>query len=51
MFILSESKILKANGSYIKKIVRVEKHDLLILDDSGIQPFDNQNRHSLMEMI
>src|SRR5208283_3419948 len=37
--------------SYIKEIARIEKQDLLILDDFGIQPLDNQNRSSLMEII
>ena len=41
----------KADGSYIKEIARIEKQDLLILDDFGIQPFDNQSRSSLMEII
>ena len=35
-------KMSKADGSYIKEIARIEKQDLLILDDFGIQPFDNQ---------
>ena len=44
-------KMSKADGSYIKEIARIEKQDLLILDDFGIQPFDNQSRSSLMEII
>lgn len=30
---------------------RIEKQDLLILDDFGIQPFDQQSRASLLEII
>ena len=41
----------KADGTYIKEITRIEKQDLLILDDFGIQPFDNQSRSALMEII
>ena len=41
----------KADGSYIREISRIEKQDLLILDDFGIQPFDNQSHSSLMEII
>lgn len=44
-------KMLKADGSYFKEINRIEKHDLLILDDFGLQPFDNQNRMILLEII
>ncbi len=44
-------KIAKADGSYIKEIARVEKQDLLILDDFGMQPFDNHSRSALIEII
>mgnify|MGYP000326902070 CR=1 FL=1 len=45
------AKMAKADGSSIKEMNRLEKQDLLILDDFGIQPFDNQSRSSLMEII
>jgi DNA replication protein DnaC len=41
----------KADGSSIKELSRLEKTDLIILDDFGIQPFDNQSRLILMELI
>lgn len=44
-------KTSKADGSYLKQINRLEKQDLLILDDFGLKPLDNMNRHSLMEII
>jgi len=44
-------KMSKADGSYIKEINKIEKKDLLILDDFGLQPFDNQTRMFLMEII
>lgn len=44
-------KIAKADGSYIKEIARIEKQDLLILDDFGMQPFDNHSRSALIEII
>lgn len=44
-------KMTKADGSYIREISRIEKQDLLILDDFGIQPLDSQSRSSLMEII
>jgi DNA replication protein DnaC len=49
--LFAKLKMWKADGSYIKEIARIEKQDLLILDDFGIQPFDNQSRSSLMEII
>ena len=49
--LMSRLKMAKADGSYLKEIARIEKHDLLILDDFGLQPFDNQSRSALMEMV
>ena len=49
--LMSKLKMAKADGSYIKEIARIERQDLLILDDFGIQPFDNQSRSCLMEII
>ncbi|SDF24659.1 DNA replication protein DnaC [Pricia antarctica] len=44
-------KISKADGSYLKQIDRLEKQDLLIIDDFGLKALDNLNRHSFMEII
>jgi DNA replication protein DnaC len=44
-------KMAKADGSYIKETARIEKQDLLILDDFGMQPFDSNSRAALMEII
>jgi len=44
-------KIFKADGSYLKQISRIERHDLLILDDFGLQPLDSDTRMMLLEII
>lgn len=44
-------KIAKADGSYMKEILRIEKQHILILDDFGLQPLDQQSRNMLMEII
>ncbi|WP_431130154.1 IS21-like element helper ATPase IstB [Flagellimonas flava] len=44
-------KTSKADGSYLKQVNKLEKQDLLILDDFGLKPLDNINRHALMEII
>lgn len=44
-------KMAKADGSYIKEVARIERQDLLIIDDFGIQPLDAQSRTILMEII
>ena len=49
--LMSKLKMAKADGSYLREIARIERQDLLILDDFGIQPFDNQSRSYLMEII
>lgn len=49
--LFSRLKMAKADGGYIKEIARIEKQDLLILDDFGMQPFDNASRCALMEII
>ena len=41
----------KADGSAIRDLARIERQDLLILDDFGIQPFDQNSRASLLEII
>ena len=47
----SRLNMAKADGSYIKEILKIEKQDLLILDDFGLQPFDTYSRAILMEII
>lgn len=44
-------KIAKADGTYLKEINKIEKQDLLILDDFGLQPLDTYKRYALMEVI
>jgi len=49
--LLTQLKMAKADGSAIKEMLKIEKLDLLILDDFGIQPLDVQSRMLLMEII
>lgn len=49
--LFAKLKMAKADGSYIKEVAKIEKQQLLILDDFGIQPFDAQSRAALMEII
>jgi DNA replication protein DnaC len=49
--LFAQLKIGKADGSAIKEINRIEKQDLLILDDFGIQPMDQHSRSILMDII
>ena len=49
--LMGKLKIAKADGSYSREIAKIERQNLLILDDFGIQPFDAQGRAMLMEII
>jgi DNA replication protein DnaC len=49
--LFSKLKMSKADGSYLKEVARIERQQLLILDDFGMQPFDAASRAALMELI
>ncbi len=49
--LFSRLKLAKADGSYLKELVKMEKQNLLIIDDFGMQPLDAQSRAILMEII
>jgi len=49
--LFAKLKMAKADGSYINEIGKIERQQLLILDDFGIQPLDAQSRSALMEII
>lgn len=49
--LFSHLKMAKGDGSYAREITKIEKQQLLILDDFGIQPLDAHNRSALMEII
>ncbi|GAA4291194.1 hypothetical protein GCM10023163_06070 [Aestuariibaculum suncheonense] len=40
-------KTAKPDGSYLKMISKLEKQDLLIMDDFGLKALDNITRHAL----
>lgn len=44
-------KLSKVDGTYLKELEKLVKVDLLILDDFGLQAFDNQDRETLMDII
>ena len=49
--LFSKLKIAKADGSYLKELLKIQRQQLIILDDFGLQPLDNQNRIALLEII
>ena len=49
--LFSRLKMSKADGSYLKEVARIERQQLLILDDFGLEPLDAPNRTALMELV
>ena len=44
-------KLKKADGSYLKEIKKIEKQDVLILDDFGLERLDTVSRLILLEIL
>ena len=49
--LMDHLKLARLEGSYTKHLLKIEKAELLILDDFGLSTFDNQSRQALMEII
>lgn len=49
--LMSQLKMAKADGAHLKELAKIEKQDVLILDDFGVQPLDNQSRGFLLDII
>ncbi|MCM4174272.1 ATP-binding protein [Arenibacter sp. TNZ] len=49
--LLKKLKLCKVDGTYLKELDKLLKTDLLILDDFGLQSFDNHAREALMDII
>ncbi len=49
--LMSYLKMAKADGTHLKELSKIEKQDVLILDDFGVQPFDAGSRALLLDII
>ena len=49
--LFSQLRLKKADGTYNKELDRIQKQEMIILDDFGIHPFDTQSRLSLLEIM
>lgn len=49
--LMATLKMAKASGWHLRELARIERQDLLILDDFGIQTFDVNARTMLMDMV
>ena len=49
--LFSQLRLKKADGTYNKELDRIQKQEVLVLDDFGLHPFDTQSRLSLLEIM
>ena len=49
--LIDQVKLSKLEGTYIKLLNKIEKTDLLILDDFGLIAFDDHARNALMDIV
>ena len=49
--LLDELKIARGDGSYTKTLRQISNIDLLVLDDFGLKPLSQIERHDLLEII
>ena len=49
--LLQRLQLSKADGTFIKELNKIEKVQLLILDDWGLHPLDNQTKLYLLQII
>jgi DNA replication protein DnaC len=49
--LFNQLKLARAEGTYLKALARMQKQDLFILDDFGLEPFDAPSRMSLLEIL
>ncbi|WP_312398379.1 IS21-like element helper ATPase IstB [Chryseobacterium sp.] len=49
--LFAKLKMAKADGSYLRELTKIQRQDVIILDDFGLQALDSTNRITLLEII
>ena len=49
--LFTQLSVSKADASYLKELTKIEKQNLLILDDFGLQPIDQQRQLMLLDIM
>ncbi|MBP8600620.1 MAG: ATP-binding protein [Candidatus Saccharicenans sp.] len=49
--LLQELSIARVDGRYGRVLTTLARTELLIIDDWGLQPLDDQDRHDLLEIL
>jgi len=47
----SKLKMARADGTYVKELKKIQKQNLLIIDDFGLHPIDEQSKLILLELL
>ena len=47
----SKLKMAKADDTYVKELAKIQKQNLLIIDDFGLHPVDEQSKLILLELL
>ena len=51
MKLFSKLKYVKADDTYGQELIKIQKQDLLILDDFGLHPIDEHSKFILLELL
>jgi DNA replication protein DnaC len=49
--LFSKLKYAKADGTYVKELLKIQKQSVLIIDDFGLHPIDEQCKLILLELL
>lgn len=49
--LFSQLKFANGDGTYVSELKKIQKQDVLVIDDFGLNPFDSQNRLMLLEIM
>lgn len=49
--LFSKLKMAKADGTYAKELSKIQKQNLIIIDDFGLHPIDEQSKLMLLELL
>lgn len=49
--LFAKMKMARADISYIREMAKIERQNVLILDDFGLQPMDSQARNVLLDIV
>ena len=48
---IEKISLAKLDGTLLKEINHIERNDLVIFDDFGLQPLDNNSRLALLQVL